>query len=139
MNPTAAATTASATRNTSAALPLRRVVAGASAISRCGASSGMVIVIQVATGRSGKTGWRATQNLSSHCLNRTDLRKSPTQGFPDYIDLPAFCRQQLMRSGKSAALPPPGTGEPALQPHHVADHLGNRLVVLDRNFAVDLD
>ena len=39
--------------------------------------------------------------------------------------------------GCRAGLPPPG--EAALELHDVADHLGDRLVVLDRNFVVDLD
>src|ERR1700729_1523600 len=51
----------------------------------------------------------------------------------------------VLRSGTSRRIAPgtrsashPSPRQPALQAHHIADDFGNRMIVLDRDFVVDL-
>src|SRR5690242_16230939 len=108
-------------------LPARRGGSCRAADSRGTSRSESAIMVFV-----GKASRRHDANLARHflkCLNRAVKRK-PVK--------PLFSRHF---TGQTRRIRPswPAAGEPAPQPHDVADDFGDRVIMLDRDFVVDLD
>ncbi|GCC48527.1 hypothetical protein chiPu_0032671, partial [Chiloscyllium punctatum] len=71
---------------------------------------------------------RPAGHLAPECLNRTRKRKSTGRQFRKLRAFQAVFRPLLPQAGQAAP-----------QPHHVTDDFGNRVIVLDRDFLVDVD